>query len=404
VIFAASAVCLFGWGFPERNQNTGNIDVHIHIRFALLINISIFSLGWYVFNPKLQTPSSEKKLFSAAIIWLTLFLFILKSLTGLVIFFITTGTILAWLGFNTTNRLRRMAITLSVTHINLTHCVHRWCIRNFMHRTDNQQRVKREYSLVIEYPGSQISTENAYIFLFINENELREEWSNRSNTDYESSVPSGYNKYVLFRYLTSKGLRKDADGLKKLTDQDIRNIEHGIPNYLFAEKLPVYNRIYQLIWEFDVYQKGGNPSGHSFTQRIEYYKIAWQIIREHFWVGTGTGGYFKAYQEKYDQNPYFKDEQFRQRSHNMFLCYWVDYGLIGLGFICFAFTYPVFREKKQKSFLLLIFLFIVLLSCLNEDTLANHDGITFFATLYAVFLFADYEQSDQLSTDDKPAY
>jgi Ca2+/Na+ antiporter len=88
----------------------------------------------------------------------------------------------------------------------------------------------------------------------------------------------------------------------------------------------------------------------------------------------------------------------------MFLCYWVDYGLIGLGFICFAFTYPVFREKKQKSFLLLIFLFIVLLSCLNEDTLANHDGITFFATLYAVFLFADYEQSDQLSTDDKPAY
>jgi len=127
------------------------------------------------------------------------------------------------------------------------------------------------------------------------------------------------------------------------------------------------------------------------VQRFEYYKIAWSVIREHFWLGTGTGGYRPAYEKKYDEHPFFKDPKFRQRSHNMFLSYWVDFGLIGLFFICFAYVYPVFRQNKQKSYLLLMFSLIVLLSFLNEDTLNNHDAIVFFTFFYSLFIFSKYE-------------
>jgi hypothetical protein len=228
-----------------------------------------------------------------------------------------------------------------------------------------------------------------YTFLYINEDELRQAWNKRSTINYDSTSVKGYDRYVLFRYLTSKGFRKDAEGLEKLTDTDIQNIEKGITNYRFVNSDAFYNRIYQVIWEFDIYNKGGNPSGHSVTQRIEYYKMAFQIIKENFWLGNGTGGYYMAYQSKYDQNKFFKEQDFRQRSHNMFLSYWIDFGSIGLIYICFALFSPVFLEQKTKSFLLLVFLLIVLISFMNEDTLNNHDAITFFSFFYPLYLFSN---------------
>lgn len=124
-------------------------------------------------------------------------------------------------------------------------------------------------------------------------------------------------------------------------------------------------------------------------------KIAWQLIEEDFWFGKGTGGYFPAYQRKYDEHPFFNEQKYRQRSHNMFLSYWVDFGLIGLLFICFAFIFPVFNNNRQKNFLMLVFALVVLISCLNEDTLNNHDAITFFAFLYSLLLYSKIESLNE---------
>ena len=41
-------------------------------------------------------------------------------------------------------------------------------------------------------------------------------------------------QYTMFRYLTSKGLRKDSVGVSKLTILDVKNIEHGITNYKYV--------------------------------------------------------------------------------------------------------------------------------------------------------------------------
>jgi hypothetical protein len=95
-----------------------------------------------------------------------------------------------------------------------------------------------------------------------------------------------------------------------------------------------------------------------------------------------------AYQEKYDQNKFFPDKVYRQRSHNMFLSYWIDFGLAGLVYICFALVAPIFWEHKTKSYLLLVFFLIVLISFMNEDTLNNHDAITFFSFFYPLYLYS----------------
>jgi hypothetical protein len=378
-------------------QNPREMSLFIsHIRFALLINISIFSLGWYVLN-KEKKKLAEKVLLIMAIIWLSIFLVILKSATGWVVFMIVISVIVFFGILRISRLLVRIGLTVILLSIFLVPALYIAYVVNQFYTVETippnikLERTKKGNLYSQDFDNKQLENGH-YTFLYINVDELREVWPKRSTINYDSTSASGFDKYVLLRYLTSKGLRKDAEGLNKLTDTDIRNIENGMTNYKFTNPNAFYSRIYQIIWEFDVYKKGGNPSGHSVTQRIEYYKMAFQIIKEHFWFGNGTGGYYMAYQEKYDQNVFFKDKEFRQRSHNMLLSYWIDFGLIGLIFICFAFIAPVFLERKTKSFLLLIFLLIVLISFMNEDTLNNHDAICFFSFFYPLYLFSRPEQ------------
>ena len=81
-------------------------------------------------------------------------------------------------------------------------------------------------------------------------------------------------------YLASKGLRKDSVGIAQLTDDDINNIEKGYSNYLVPGMDPYRERIYRFLWEWSVYVENNDPSGHSLTQRFEYWKASAGIIRQ----------------------------------------------------------------------------------------------------------------------------
>lgn len=381
-------------------QDNRDISLFIsHIRFSLLVNFAIFSLSWYVVNSKLNTPKIEKTISIAAIGWLILFLFILKSMTGIVVFILVSAIVVIYLAFKVKHVVVRFAIFVFVLMLPvafgayLTKNINEFYKIEDVSKEELEQKTKQGNLYHHNFDDKQLENGH-YVFLFICEEELREAWNNRSKINYDTYEDPGFNKYALFRYLTSKGLRKDAEGLAKLTDEDIHRIEHGKTNYRFTNRLSIDGRIYQTIWEFDRYKKGANPAGSSVVQRWEYFKIACQVIKENFWFGTGTGGYYPAYEKKYDEHPFFNDSKFRQRSHNMFLSYWVDFGIIGLLFICFAYVYPIFRQKKQKSYLLLTMLLIVFLSCLNEDTLNNHDAIVFFTFFYSLFLFSKYERKN----------
>ena len=362
-----------------------------HIRFALLINISIFSLGWYFLNSP-EKSLKENLFLILTIIWLCIFLIILKSATGWVVFLIVLSVVVFMSVFWFKRLIWRvifLAVLISIFLVPaayIAYVIHQFYNIESIPENIATQRTSRGNLYSHELNNRQLENGH-YTFLFLNDDELRQAWNKRSTLNYDSTSASGFNKFVLFRYLTSKGYRKDAEGLEKLTNDDIRNIENGMTNYLFVNPLSFYNRIYQIVWETDAYHKGDNPSGHSVTQRLEYYKMALQIISENFWFGNGTGGYYLAYQQKYDQNTFFQDQEYRQRSHNMFLSYWIDFGLFGLLYICFALVAPIFLEHKTKSFLLLVFFLVVLISFMNEDTLNNHDAITFFSFFYPLYLY-----------------
>lgn len=362
-----------------------------HIRFALLINISIFSMGWYFLNQEKKSRMEQVFLISV-IVWLSVFLVILKSATGWVVFMSVLSVVIV-LGILQIKKLVwRFALLGGLFLLFLVPVSYIAYVVQQFYRVETipenigNERTKQGNGYSFDFNNRQLENGH-YTFFYVNENELRETWNKRSTVNYDSTYTKGFDKFVLIRYLTSKGYRKDAEGIEKLTDSDLHNIESGMTNYRFANGLSFFNRVYEIVWEIDVYRKGGNPSGHSVTQRLEYYKMAAQIIGENFWLGTGTGGYYDSYQKKYDQNTFFKEQQFRQRSHNMFLSYWIDFGLIGLLYICYAMFSPIILEHKTRSFLLMVFMLIVLLSFMNEDSLNNHDAISFFSFFYPLYLY-----------------
>ena len=105
-----------------------------------------------------------------------------------------------------------------------------------------------------------------WVYAYMCEDEFREAWNERSLLKYDDAGANGYPiSSTLLRYVTSRGFRKDAEGVRALSEQDILNIQDGIANYIFEDKyISIYPRIYETIWEVDYYLRTGDPNYQSF--------------------------------------------------------------------------------------------------------------------------------------------
>ena len=228
-----------------------------------------------------------------------------------------------------------------------------------------------------------------YVGLFFNRNELREAWSMRSNMPFEGTTTNGENlETTLARYLTSKELRKDAEGVMALTDEDIRNIEQGVANYNNWKHPGIHARLSSTLFEYNLYRRFNNPNGGSLAQRIEFTRASFHIIKQYPWFGVGTGDVPQAFAQTYDEIHSPLKEEFRFRAHNQYLAIAVAFGLVGLVFFVFVLLYPWFASKRNHTYLYMVFLTIMLLSMFPEDTLETQAGATLFAFFVSLLLFA----------------
>jgi hypothetical protein len=227
-----------------------------------------------------------------------------------------------------------------------------------------------------------------YLGLYVCDQELEKEWNALSSISYAGKDEKDQEiKFTLMRYLTSKGLRKDSVGISKLSLKDIKNIESGMANYIFENKYAIYPKIYEIIWQIDVYRKGFNPAGNSITLRAEFVKTAFRIIKNNFWFGVGTGDVKDYFQKQYEIDNSKLPKKNRLRAHNQFVTFFLSFGIVGFIFVLFSMFYPVIKLKGFKSYLFVVFFIIALLSFLNEDTLETQIGITLFSYFYSLFLF-----------------
>lgn len=364
-----------------------------HIHLSLFVDYAIFIL-FYFYKTGI-TPRSLKVPALLLILWLFVFqVFILKSLTGvgvLVLGIYFMVLLQHRFGFRLHQALR--LIVLIVLPASLLILVILFTSR--FYKVDPIDPDQLEHYTAKGNPyhhnlNERMLENGHYVYIYISEEELREEWEKVSSYNYDSLDNKGqYLKYTLIRYLTSRGLRKDAAGMNQLDAADIKLVESGMANHIFADKYSLYPRFYQVIWELDVYFKTGNPTGHSVTQRLESLKMGLQIATKHPLFGTGTGALDKAYHKQYELSGSKLEKDFRIVGANQFLNMIAGFGILGFAVMLFAWLYPAVKRNAFRNPLYLMFFFIAVTAMFSEEILRFQTGITFFAFFYSFFIFIE---------------
>jgi O-Antigen ligase len=364
-----------------------------HIRLSLLINFSIFSLAYILFSKEFSMKKSEIIIYIIMVIWLSVFLFLLKSFTGIIVFLLLVLIVLGYYSFKIKDIVPKLFLQVGLITIfllsasYLTHSISKfYSIKKVdIDKLETHTLLGNKYSNTFEQ--GQIENGN-YVWIYFCQNELVKEWNSRSSIKYNEKDQQGHVlKNTLIRYLTSKGYRKDSVGVSKLNELDVQNIEAGNSNYIFANKYKLYPKIYEAIWEIDAYKKGFNNYGSSITQRFEFLKTASEIIKDHFWFGVGTGDVQDSFNKYYEKGNSPLPIKYWLRAHNQFVTFLLTFGIIGFMIVLLSVFYPAFNSNQHNKYFIIILLAIILLSFLNEDTLETQIGVTFFSYFYSLFLF-----------------
>jgi len=391
-VFAKTIVSIYILIFGHYNS-VKEIAFNIsHIRFSLIINFAILLCFYYYSRRKEELNKIEIRACIFFMFWFIGFLFLLQSFTGLVVFIVLSFILLLKWNFKETRKINKyLAISfLLIFFVSITFYISSVIFNYYDFEKVDFSKLEKLTPSGNSYEHdtvSKIIENKSYVWIYICQKELSEEWNKRSEIIYDSTDRAGnLLKYTLIRYLNSKNLRKDKDGVLKLSDNEIIDVEKGIANYKAKQKFSITYKIETIIGQIDSYLKGSDPSGQSITQRFEYWKIGLEIIKKNLFFGVGVGDIQDEYKNQYVEGNSMLDIKFQKGAHNQYLTFIITYGIIGASIILFCLIFPFFKNRKYKEFLPTFLFLIMLISMLNEDTLETQLGVTFFSLFYSILI------------------
>ncbi|MCK5536863.1 MAG: O-antigen ligase family protein [Bacteroidales bacterium] len=370
------------WQRPEQDSRNYSVIIS-HIRFSLIIVALIFFQA-------IELIKSHYNVFTwirvVLIVYLFSYLLFISSLSALVAFVITFSYFIFHnLKFKYTWVL--IAVIYIIPLVYFAYVLSDFIPKKSFEQVCLESGISGDENYYLKVRAKE---NGFFVGIDINEKKIISSWNAQHQLKINESTEGESLKYTLYRYLTSMNLTKDSVGLAQLSVQDVENIKNGVANYISVEKSAIYNRIYNLIWEFDRLLNKENVSGHSLTQRFVFWQTAINIIKDNFWLGVGTGDLPMVYQAQYLKDKTMLEHQFRLRTHNQFLSFFVGFGLIGAIVVLFSLYFPFFKYGRKKQHLIILVI-IMSISMLTEDTFESQAGASFFALFYSLLIYSDID-------------
>lgn len=361
-----------------------------HIRFALMINLSIASL-MYLFTLLQRGFGLLKLAVVICMLWFIAFLLVLQSLTGLVTLLILF-IVASYFAIRTRGRRFRYVAVAIVTVLVLVAAYNLVSMASRFYQKHTVDFSTLPATTANGNRYSQYTYDNVYengylVGINICEAEMRRAWNSRSRYGYDSLDRQGQLlRTTLCRYLTSMNQTKDSVGVYALSNMDISLIENGKTSVIFrGSRTSFYPRFYQLLCEVEEYSRNGQVSGGSVVQRLVYAKSALAVIANNFWLGVGWGDVKASLNLQYAKTNL--DRQYWGPAHNQYLTVMMGAGFFGLLVFVFALIYPFIAKKRYRYFLPSFFMVMMLVSMLTADTFDTHIGITLYALFSSLFVF-----------------
>ena len=360
-----------------------------YIRLALCIVFSIFVLGYYLV--KRNHSLMIKSIMVFMIIWFLWQITVFESFTSVLVIAALCFVLVMYFIFRSTKTNVKICMVVAIVVVAGVVIYFPYKVaKDYMNpakvdvtQLDTHTKLGNPYV----FDTMAFGVEDArYVGLYLSKNEMLDAWNKRSVKKINSEWDDGYR--TLVRYLTSKDLRKDAEGVEHLTENDIRNIENGVANYNYIENPGFKTRIMKVMVAYNNYERNGDANGSSVFQRVEYIKASFEIIKDNPVFGVGTG-IVKVFADYYENTNSKLKPEYRLRSHNQYLAIMVAFGVIGLLWFLFSMFYPLFADKRNRNYLYMVFLFIVMLSMFTDDTLETQVGATLFAFFNSFLVFCN---------------
>lgn len=366
-----------------------------NIRLSLMACLSIFIIIYFVYKG-IFFKRWTIVVALLVILQLLVFMSLIQSITGYVCLFVALIAVLITVSVKSKRKIySRLSLFLAIVLPLAVVGMLAYCIHDFYEPTGENVQLEKTacgnpYDEV--QPNGIIENGNV-VYMNISKKELKQAWPERSRIPLDSLDHRGqYIYYTLLRYMTSLGLTKDAEGVANLTPNDIKNIESGETNYRFVRNGGLLNRIYVIIWEFDVYRKTGDCNGHSVTQRVEFLKYGMKLISKNFFAGTGVGDVNDEYKTIYEAENASLMREHWHRAHNQFVTFFIAFGVFGFLICIFAWLYPVLSGFRSRSYYFLIFFLIATISMFSDDTLETSTGAVFVAYFYSLLRWTTDEK------------
>lgn len=364
-----------------------------HIRFSLFIAFSVIGVIYFSFK---ENNKMIKILCILCAIWFMFFMYKLEMATGF-LFLILVAPVLI-LSFSIKNLPRKTTISIIVVLILSVFIVFYQALTS-LSMFDKSANNEANRLLEKTINGRNYSQDTLYkiaengnlITVNVSPEELKKEWGLKSQMSLNEVDKKGnLLSYTLLRYMASKGLTKDSAGIASLSKEDIIRIENGTPNHKYNLNSGLISKWREVVWEYSKYKHGENPSGHTLTMRLEFWKTACCIIQKRPIIGVGTGDIQHSFDVMYRYTNSKLDPLWRLRCHNEYLAITVAFGFVGLFIFLFYLFYPAFLLRKKLHYLYWPFFIIALLSFITEDTLETQSGVTFFIFFQTLFLWQAY--------------
>ena len=320
-----------------------------HIRYAIMIALAIPLL--YQFN---AVSKKRKLLFAIIVIWFLYYTYVSQVLTGVI----------------------------SLCAILLAYMIYQWIVKG---------QIKSMWLLLLTVVFGFGFAYEAFFSEYkmlkdtdIDFYSMQQEWIKKSKIPFDGLDERGQElKFTAARFLHSKELPTNGSGVKVLLPLEIKAIENGKANVKEMD-LGFWGRIEGLRYQL---HHSSDPNGHSLLQRFEAWKTGFEIYNDHYLLGTGTGDIDDSFTEKYRENKSKLTLENQIRAHNMYLTSLLTFGPIGLLLFLYLIGSHLKIQLQSKQLIGFIFMTVMVITFLFEDTLETQTGITlfsFFAALYSI--------------------
>lgn len=358
-----------------------------HIRFSLMIAFA-WSWWFWIFIRQRATRAGLicllLSLLGGWVIWKT------ASITGLLMVPLS-GALVLWLeglgGKSPRMAQVRFGLRLLGLSTGLLICIGGWNLKPTPPAPSEMLQTTALGASYQHFPERCLRENGNPVWINVAWSELEASWNAISGVSFDG--PDGRNqelKTTLIRFLTSKGLTKDAAGIHALSQGDIEHVEAGIPTVLEFEHQGLRRRWDIIQFEIANWLDGGDPSGHSLVQRFAFLHAASYVYHSHPLLGVGTGDLKREFASAYVAIDSPLQLPFRLRAHNQYVTFLISGGPIALilwiaVLVSLHFTQATVPERRAT----LLFVLILGLSCLSEDTLETQAGVTFAGLFIGLF-------------------